>query len=110
MINTGIHDVEFQDRVIKPYYANVIAQNILNQFDNDGYHYQMLDSISDHSKYGSAVAKENQWLTSKRGNRFQRKTTIGWKLLFKYEYSSKSWIPLKLAKESNPIEVSEFVT
>ena len=70
----------------------------------------MLDSVSDYSKDGSAVAKENQWLTSKRGNLVQRKTKFGWKLLFKWKYGSKSWISLKLAKESNSIEVAEFIT
>ena len=68
IINTGIYDVDFQDGVIKPHSANVIAQNILNQVNNDGCHSQMLDSIFDYSKDGSAAAKENQWLTSKRGN------------------------------------------
>ena len=60
ILKTGIYDVEFQDGVNKPYTANVIAYNILNQVDNDGCHCQILDSISDYSKYGSAVAKDNQ--------------------------------------------------
>ena len=98
ILNTVIYDVEFQDGVIKPYSANVIAQNILDQVDNDGCPNQMLDSISDYSKDGIAVAKENQWLTSKRGNCVQKKTTIGWKSLFKWKYGSKSCIALKLAK------------
>ena len=109
ILNTDIYDVEFQDGVIKPYSANVIVWNILNQVDSDGYHSQMLESISDYSKDGSAVTKEYQWLTSKRGNRVRRKTTIGWKLLFKWKDGSKSWVPLKLVKEYNPIKVAEFV-
>ena len=104
-INTGIYDVEFQDRVIKPYSANCFAQNILNKVDNDGCHSQILGSISDYSKDGSAVAKENQWLTSKQEIFVCRKTKIGWKILFKWKYGSNSWIPLKLAKEYNPIKV-----
>ena len=69
-----------------------------------------LDSIYYYSKDGITVAKENHWLTSNQGNRVQRKTTTGWKILFKWKDGSKSWIPLKLAKESNPIEVAEFFT
>ena len=60
ILNTGIYDVEFQDGVIKPYSANIIAHNILYQVENDGRHSQMLDSISDYSKDGSELAKENQ--------------------------------------------------
>ena len=48
IINTGIYDIEFQDRVIQPYSASFIAQTILNQFDNNVCHSQMLDYISDY--------------------------------------------------------------
>ena len=51
ILKNGIYDDEFQDGVNKPYSANVISYNILNQVDNDGFHSQMLDSISDYSKY-----------------------------------------------------------
>ena len=36
ILNTYIYDVEFQDGIIKPYAANVIAQNILSQVDSEG--------------------------------------------------------------------------
>ena len=48
ILNTGIYDVDFQDGVIKTYSANVIAQNIFNQVDNDGCHSQILDYIPDY--------------------------------------------------------------
>ena len=37
-----------------------------------------------------------------------RKTTCGWKLLVLWKDGSKTWLPLKDLKESNPIEVAEF--
>ena len=37
-----------------------------------------------------------------------RKTTKAWKLLITWKDQSKTWIPLKDLKESNPVEVAEF--
>ena len=36
VLNTCVYDVEFQDGVIKPYSANVIAENMLSQVDSEG--------------------------------------------------------------------------
>ena len=68
LLDTCIYDVEFQDGIIKPYAANVIAQNILSQVDSEGYHSQLLESISEYSKDEIAVEKGYQWMTMKRGN------------------------------------------
>ena len=37
-----------------------------------------------------------------------RQSTVGWKLLVEWVDGSQSWIPLKVLKEHNPIEVAEF--
>ena len=37
-----------------------------------------------------------------------QKTTKGWKLLVIWKYQSKTWIPLKDLKESNPVKLAEF--
>jgi len=33
---------------------------------------------------------------------------IGWKLLVRWKDGSEQWVPLKLLKESNPVDVAEF--
>ena len=38
MLNTALYDVQFPDGSVKPYLANIIAENILNNVDADGYH------------------------------------------------------------------------
>ena len=38
MLNTALYDVRFLDGSVKPYLANIIAENILNSVDADGYH------------------------------------------------------------------------
>ena len=39
-----------------------------------------------------------------------RKTTVGWKFNIKWRYGTTKWVSLKDIKESNPIEVAEYVT
>ena len=48
------------------------------------------------------------YITTKSGQRRMRQSTLGWKFLTLWKDGSESWIPLKLLKESNPIEVAEF--
>ena len=40
----------------------------------------------------------------------RQQTTFGWKFLVNCKYGLQEWVPLKLLKESNPLEVAEFVT
>ena len=68
IMNTAIYDIEFPDGKTKEYGANIIAENILNQVDQDGCHSQMLEGILDHRKEDSAVSMENKWTTTRRGN------------------------------------------
>ena len=109
VINTCVYDVEFQDGFIKYYSANVIAENMLSQVDSEGYHSKLLKSISMHSKDKFPVEKKDILLVTKRDNRVQRKTTIVWKFLYDWKDGSQTWVPLKLLKESNPVEVAEYV-
>ena len=50
VLNTMLYDVQFPDGSIKPYSANIIADNILMQADGYGLHHQLLERILDHSK------------------------------------------------------------
>ena len=110
ILNTAVYDLEFPDGTIKEYGANIIAENILNSIDQDGYHSQMLEGILDHEKdIKVAVPKSRKFVTTKAGNRALVKSTAGWKFKIKWKDSSTEWVPLKLLKESNPIEVAEYV-
>ena len=45
VLNTMLYDVMFPDGTIKPYLANIIAEHILNQVDEYGYHRQLLEGL-----------------------------------------------------------------
>ena len=109
ILNSMIYECEFPDGVTKQYAANIIAENILQSVDNQGYSSHMLDSIIDCKKNGSAITKDNAYITSKRGVRSLRQTTIGWDFQVLWKDGTKQWIPLKILKESNPVDIAEFV-
>ena len=108
VMNTMVYDIEFPDGEVKEYSANVIAENMYAQVDDEGYITRMYDTIIDWSKDQEAVTTDNCYTTTKSGNRRYRKTTVGWKLLVLWKDGSEQWIPLKDMKESHPIEVAEF--
>ena len=93
---------------MKEYAANVIAQNILDQCDSEGYKTAIFDSIIDYKKTDAATLMENKFITTKSGQQRIVKTTKGWKLLVRLSDMSEKWVPLKHLKESNPVDVAEF--
>ena len=109
-LNTRVYDVMFPDGSIQQYAANIIAENIYSQVDDDGHRYILLDEIVDYKKDDTAIAKDDAYTTDKYGRKSRRLTTKGWSFLVNWKDGSQSWVPLKDIKESNPIEVAEFVT
>ena len=110
ILNSLVYDVEFPDGVVKQYAANVIAENVLGQVDESGFHSQSLKSIFMHEKLGNAVSKSDAYITTKRGVRKPRQTTIGWRFLCEWKDGASSWVALKSLKESNPVDIAEYVT
>ena len=108
IVNSQVYKVEFQDGTVKEYAANVIADNIYSQVDQEGFMYTMFDSILDFRTDDSAVTHKDKYVTTKRGQHRLRKTTVGWKLLVLWKNGTQQWIPLKDMKESHPVDVAEF--
>jgi len=107
ILNTKIYDVMFPDGAVKQYAANVIAENMWAQVDQEGHQYRLLDSITGHRKDSNAVERKDQFIGSKGGRRL-RQTTPGWDLSVTWKDGSEQWIKLKDLKESNPLEVAEY--
>ena len=58
MLNTVLYDVEFNDGSVRQYTANVIAQNLFDQVDIDGYSLSRLEAIVDYRKENCALTKD----------------------------------------------------
>ena len=88
VINTVLYDLKFPDGSIKPYSANLIAENILMQADGDGIHHQLLEGILDHSKDKREIEKKDKYFISKCDRQSMRKITVGCKILvFLFNFS-----------------------
>ena len=51
-----------------------------------------------------------KYFKTKQGKRTQLKTTVGWAFQIKWKNGTKQWVNLKDFKESNPVDVAEYVT
>ena len=108
ILDTREYEVEFPDGATDVFTANLIAENLYSQVDDEGNSYSIMSEIIDHKSDRSAVSKDDGFETTKNGLKRRRRTTKGWKLLVSWKDGSSNWIPLKDLKESNPVEVAEY--
>ena len=81
---------------------------MLTQIDSEGMSTTLMEWIAYFNKDDSAVSKQDKYLVTPCGQRCMQKTTKVWKLLVLWKDQSKTWIPLKDLKESNPVGVAGF--
>ena len=103
-----VYDVEFDDGDVKEYSANVIAEELLSQVDDEGFTLTHLDAILDHRKDSTALDGREAYATTKGGQRRLRKSTRGWSLMVRWTDGTKQWVPLSDLKESYPVRVAEY--
>ena len=92
---------------MESYAANLIAENIYEQLDEEDNKYRLLSSIVDHKKDASAISISDDtfhW----NGREHKKRTTRGWSLCVEWKDGSTSWEKLQDLKESNPLEVAEY--
>jgi hypothetical protein len=81
LLNSIVYDVEFPDGQVKEYAANILAENMLSQVDNEGHSYLLMKEIIDWKKGPTAVSMNDKYLITPTGQRRLRKTTQGWSFL-----------------------------
>jgi len=109
LCDSSIYEVEFEDGSVERYHANIIAENIYSRIDADGHSMYLLDEIIDHKSDDTAIKQADGFTVGKDGQRVPKQTTKGWKLLVRLKDHSTQWMKLKDLKESNPVEVAEYV-
>jgi hypothetical protein len=109
ILDTITHNVEFPDGRSEEYTANIIAENMNAQCDEEGNQFLMLHASVGHKTDGHIVERADMYI--KVGSNIQiRKTTKGWHLCVKWKYGKTSWERLTDPKESNHVEVAEYAT
>lgn len=100
--------IEYIDGISEVLTANTIAENILSQVDDNGYHSRELDEILDYRVGDDAVPKHEGWITTRTGTKRRVITTKGWEVLVQWKDGSSDWIALKDLKNTYPVELAEF--
>ncbi len=62
ILDTREYQVEFPDGSTATYTANVIAENLYSQVDEEGCHFAILQEITDHKRDGSALSKDDGFI------------------------------------------------
>jgi len=107
IIDSRVYIAEFDDGGIAEYSTNILAEAIYSNIDEEGSPYAMIDGILSHRRSNEAIEKLNGYIEN-NGIRRRVITTKGWDLLVSWKDGSRSWLPLKDVKESNPIDVAEY--
>lgn len=109
ILDTRVYNLEFPDGRIEEYAVNVIAENLFDQADNEGWDTGLLREIVDYRKDESiAIPSSEGYYETATGQRRKVITTKGWDIKVLWSDKSYSWIPMSDLKESNPIELAEF--
>ena len=109
LLDTSEYEVLFNDGSVERYSANIIAENIYSQIDKDGTTVSYLQDIIGHRKDDAAVSKSEGTVKDRHGREHQVKTTKGWWFLIELQNETTEWVKLKDLKESNPVELAQYV-
>ena len=102
------YEIEFSDGTIDEVEANVIAESMITECDQDGRHYKLFKEISDHRKDATALSvAEGSYLT-RAGNPISKRTTRGWHILIEWRDGSMDWHRLVDIKDSYPVQLAEY--
>jgi hypothetical protein len=77
VLDTRVMEVQFPDGNVQEFAANVIAEHLYSQVDDEGRRFLIVDEIIDHKMDGSAVTPDNMYYTDKHGVKHTRPTTKG---------------------------------
>ena len=69
----------------------------------------MMAFILDHKRDGFALRMNEKYIKSQNRQMKLRQTTVGWSLLVIMKDVTKIWTPLIVLKESNPVDIAEYV-
>ena len=67
LLDTWAYEVEFADGTTEVITANIIADNILAQFDEEGHRQMIIYEIIDHRKDVYAMVKEDEFTKTPNG-------------------------------------------
>lgn len=81
LLDSRKYEIEYVDGHVKELTANLIAETLLAQVDNEGRQHMMLSAIIDHRVLHNAIPKSQGTYVNSYGVKRQKTTTRCWELL-----------------------------
>ena len=91
LLDTRVYEVEFIDGTMEALAANVIAENLLSQVDEEGHRQMLIDEIIDHRADNTALLPKDGYIVSNNTKR-RKMTTKGWQLCVQWKDGSTDWV------------------
>ena len=98
--------MEFEDGRVESYYANQIAECILEESEVKPSTSHHIIDFCDHRKSEKALSDEDA--NAVRGRKVYKRTTKGWKSCAELSNGSTEWMNLNVAKEASPIKAVRY--
>ena len=108
IVDTRMYEIEYSDGYKVPVAANVIAENLFSQVNDDGYAVMTLSDIIGHRTDGNEVQESDAYITSSNGTKRRKETTVGHHLLLQWKDGTSTWNELKDVKDSYPVELAQY--
>ena len=106
LLDSRRYEVEYIDGQVEELTANIFAENLISQVDEEGQHQMMMSEIMDHRVLHDAVPRSQGTYVNQYGVKRRKLTTRGWELLVEWKGGSTDWVSLKDLKESYPVELA----
>ena len=103
-----MYEVEYQDGHTAALAANLIAENIFAQVDEEGNRSVLFDKIVDVRTDGTQVLQQDAFVTTLSGTQRRVITTKGWEVNLKCKYGSTTWNKMKDINDSYPVQLAEY--
>ena len=108
ILDTRMYEVEYQDGHMAALAANLIAENLVVQVDEEGNRSVLFDEIVDVRKDGTQVLKQDAFVTTSSETQRWFKTTKGWEVNLKWKDGITTWNKLKDIKDLYPVQLVEY--
>ena len=107
ILDTRVYNVEFVNGDIEEFTTNIISESIFDHSDDEGYYYNIFKGIIGHRK-GPEAVNTDDGVIEVNGRKKKVVTTKGWDINVEWVDGTSSWLPLRMVKNSYPVEMAEY--
>ena len=108
LLDTRAYEIEFSDDMTEFLTDNIIAKNLLAQFNEEGHRKIILDQIIDHRQDVNAIGKEDAFTKTSNVTKRRKMITAGWQLCIQWKYGSTNQVALKDTNNSYTVELADY--